>query len=494
MQACLLISTRPQISLALVAVSADPDQARRELSLEPTGSGNSAILTALREGVRLALFRPVLADALVPSLHVLIALVLVYLAVSFGFQVGRVGLSGQFNIQELPRALFLLPLSLFCGLACAAVGRDASLVLRVAVAAVALSVALAIPMGLVSIALTHDWLPIVRQSLGWELWYTFLFWWAGALTFAIVVLVRAPLLSRLRAVAYGLVLLVAPVYWMPAGELWVPPYTGAQSADRVDGVVSESAFYAQQDLLFQAIDSLAPERPGIEDVYVLTAALFASEDVFMKEVGVISSLLAKRFDASGRTLQLINNRATLKELPIASLTSLRRALAAIGERMNPDEDVLVLYLSSHGSDTHHLAVDLWPLRLDPIDPGALRAAIDAAGIRWRVIVVSSCYSGGYVEPLKDERTLIITASSSERQSFGCGAASDFTYLAKALFDEELRKTHSFEAAFARARVSIAQRERAQGFTPSDPQIYVGDAIREKLRSLERRLAGQASHS
>jgi hypothetical protein len=321
-----------------------------------------------------------------------------------------------------------------------------------------------------------------------------LFWWAGALTFAIVGLVRAPLLSRLRAVTYGLVLLVAPVYWMPSAELWAPPYAGAQSADRANGFFSEAAFYAQQDLLSQAIDSLAPERPGIEDVYVLTAALFASEDVFMKEVGVISGLLAKRFDATGRTLQLINNRATLNERPIASLTSVRRALAAIGQRINPEEDVLVLYLSSHGSDTHHLAVDLWPLRLDPIDPGALRAAIEEAGIRWRVVVVSACYSGGYVEPLKDERTLIITASSSERQSFGCGAASDFTYLAKALFDEELRKTHSFEAAFIRARESIAQRERAQGFTPSDPQIFIGDAIREKLKSLERRLAGQARAS
>jgi len=435
-----------------------------------------------------------MADALVPSVHVLMALVLLYLAVSFGFQVGRVGLSGQFNIQELPRALFVLPLSLFCGLACAAATRDASLVLRVAVAALGLSVALAILMGLVSLALTHDWLPIDRQSLGWELWYAFLFWWAGALTFAIAGLVRAPLFARLRAVAYGLVLLVAPVYWMPAGELWSPQYAGAQSANRADGFLSETAFYAQQDLLSQAIDSLAPERPGIEDVYVLTAALFASEDVFMKEVGVISALLTKRFDASGRTLQLINNRATLKELPIASLTSVRRALAAIGERINPEEDVLVLYLSSHGSDTHHLAVDLWPLQLDPIDPGALRAAIDEAGIRWRVIVVSACYSGGFVEPLKDERTLIITASSAKRQSFGCGATSEFTYLAKALFDEELRTTHSFEAAFTRASESIAQRERAQGFTPSDPQIYVGDAIREKLKSLERRLAGQASAS
>ena len=209
----------------------------------------------------------------------------------------------------------------------------------------------------------------------------------------------------------------------------------------------------------------------------------------MKEVGVIADLLEQRFDAHGRTLKLVNNRATLADTPIATLTSVRRALAAIGERMNPAEDVLILYLTSHGSEKHRLSVDLWPLELDAIDPQALRAALDESGILWRVVVVSACYSGGYVEPLRDEWTLIITAASAKRQSFGCGAASDFTYLAKALFDEELRKTHSFETAFAQAKQTIAAREKEKGFVASEPQIYVGAQIRDKLKALERRLAG-----
>ena len=447
------------------------------------------VLTALHEGVRLALFRPVRPDALSPTLRVLVALVLVHLVLSFVFQVARIGPNGQFAFDELPRALFLLPLALFCGLACAEAGRDANLALRVAVAISALAVALIVPMGLVSLGVQRGWFPVEAQRYGVELWYTFLFWWAAASAFAIAGLVRAPLFARLRAIAYGLVLLVAPAYWMPAGQLWSPAYDEAQSADPSRGLIAESVFYAQQDLLAYAIDALAPERPGVEDVYVLTAALFAAEDVFMKEVGVIADLLEKRFDAASRTLTLVNNRRTLAELPIASLTSVRRALAAIGERMNPEEDLLVLYLTSHGSEQHRLSVDLWPLKLDPIDPAALRAALDEAWIRWRVVIVSACYSGGYVEPLKDERTLIITAANATRQSFGCGATSDFTYLAKALFDEQLRNTYSFEAAFEQARKSIERRERAKGFTPSEPQLFVGAKIREKLSSVERRLAG-----
>ena len=453
------------------------------------------VVSALREGVRLLLFRPVRIDALPASIAVLVALALLQLALHFGLQVARVGLHGQFNIGEIPRALFLLPLALFCGLACAEAARDDGLTLKIAVAVSALAVAMSVPMGVVGFAFSYGWLPFEHEGLGEQLWYTFLFWWCAALIFAITGLVRVSLRARLRAIGYVLLFLVAPAYWLPAGSLWTAPYDDtAQNANRGGGLVAETVFYAQQDLLTQAIESLQPERPGIDDIYVLTAALYASEDVFMKEVGVIADLLERRFDAAGRTLRLINNPATLGHTPIASLTSVRRALAAIGERMNAHEDMLVLYLTSHGSEKHRLSVDLWPLQLDAIDPQALRAALDESGIRWRVIIVSACYSGGYVEPLKDARTLIITAASAKRQSFGCGSTSDFTYLAKALFDEELRKTHSFEAAFARAKESIATRERAQGYVPSEPQIHIGAEIREKLKALEGRLGVSASGS
>ena len=80
-----------------------------------------------------------------------------------------------------------------------------------------------------------------------------------------------------------------------------------------------------------------------------------------------------------------------------------------------------------------------------------------------------------------------TAADAERQSFGCGAGSDFTYFAKAYFDEALRGTYSFEAAFDQARASIDARERAEGRTPSNPQIFVGDAIQAKLQRLDKRL-------
>jgi hypothetical protein len=312
------------------------------------------------------------------------------------------------------------------------------------------------------------------------------------------VLRLAPPDVRLRFGAFvvALFLLVLPAWMIPQGYLWTPRFDpNADGTGRTYwAIAEEKAFYAQHDALPRALAAIQPERPGIADLYVITAGLYAREDVFMKEVRVIDTLFRERFDADGRTLMLINNPKTLEQNPVATLTSLTTALRHVGKLMNPDEDVLVLYVSSHGSQQHHLAVEFWPLRLNSIDPAALKAAVSQSGVKWKVLVVSACYSGGFVEPLKDDHTLIITASSATKGSFGCGNESDSTYLAKALFDEELRKTYSFEAAFAEARKSIEQRELGQGYTPSEPQIFVGAAIRDKLTQVEQRLAARQVQS
>jgi hypothetical protein len=224
-------------------------------------------------------------------------------------------------------------------------------------------------------------------------------------------------------------------------------------------LAEEKAFYAQQAALERELDAVQPQRPGVTDLYAIVAAMYAGEDVFMKEANMISALLAKRFDAAGRTVMLVNNVKTLEERPIATLTSLRESLKHLGGVMDKNEDVLLLYVSSHGSENHELAVDFRPLKLETITPDKLKAALADSGIRWKMVIVSSCYSGAFVDALKDERTHVITAARADRSSFGCGYGSDATYLAKALFGEGLAKTYSIEQAFATARAKIEQWEK-----------------------------------
>ena len=118
----------------------------------------------------------------------------------------------------------------------------------------------------------------------------------------------------------------------------------------------------------------------------------------------------------------------------------------------------------------------------------LKDMLDRSGIKWRVLVISACYSGSFVDALKDERTLVVTAAAADKTSFGCSNENDFTYFGDAYINTALREDFSFVAAFERAKDIIARREAAENLIPSEPQIYLGAAMKTKLHQVERRFA------
>jgi hypothetical protein len=137
-------------------------------------------------------------------------------------------------------------------------------------------------------------------------------------------------------------------------------------------------------------------------------------------------------------------------------------------------------------------MQFYPLQLTDLTPPDLRRMLDDAGIRNRVVVVSSCYSGGFVDALKNDDTLIITASAPDRNSFGCSNEADFTYFGKAYFDQALRATDSFIEAFNIAAPNIAAREKKEDYEPSNPQIFVGSHIGATLEALRRGWRGETN--
>jgi hypothetical protein len=463
---------------------------------EPDGRSPSSqraylteVLRNLRAGARLAAFLRVRSDEFLPTVDSFAMLVMLDLLAGLFLGLASAGLAGQFNYYEVPRALLFVPLSLYLGLILVRLETRPRSLLLVPVALVAAGLVITLVSGILDLLIQYRVL-----AWGTTYWryipYVTTTWWLAVVAAAIIRLTPMPPPRAAVGVLAGFVLLVVPVWLYPQNYLWIPGYDesandpgrGAYAA-----LAGEKAFYAQPEILERALEALLPGRPGVPDVYLLAAGLYAREDVFMKETRLIETLFRERFDSAGRSLVLINNPVTVHEYPVASLTSITAALKQIGSRMNVEEDVLVFYISSHGSEKHQLSVNFWPLRLQPIEPAALKQALDESGIKWKVIIVSACYSGGFVEPFKDDRTMMMTASSATRQSFGCGNESDSTYLAKALFDEELRKTYSFETAFENARLNITAREQAQNFTPSEPQIFVGARMREKMKGIERRL-------
>jgi hypothetical protein len=319
-------------------------------------------------------------------------------------------------------------------------------------------------------------------------------WWL-ALLWPVLILLRlafhlAPR-PRLRAVAGALaaaLLLIAPWFWLDPQRLWRTDWEAAAAADgdaewREPGLIDEAerTIYAQPERLGAALAGLAPERAGHIDLYAVAFGGDASEDVFRNEAEYVERLFQSRFDARGRTLVLLNNPASVESRPLASATNLERALLALGAKLDREQDILFLYLTSHGSEDHELYVNQPPLPLDNLTPERLRAALDASGIRWRVLVVSACYSGGYVEALRDPHTLVLTAASADRSSFGCGAASKVTYFGKAFLAQALNRHDDFIAAFGQARESIRRWERRRKIRASRPQIDQGEHIAAQLQ-------------
>lgn len=330
-----------------------------------------------------------------------------------------------------------------------------------------------------------------------------LVWWLLAVSATVsllvvqgVVLYRVSV-GRRRTFLVALLLLSLVDAWALVHQplrLWLPA-TPAQAEERPALPMTPAALERQIGLLPERAAALQPQRPGTVDLYTITFAPYGEEDVFRRESEMVGEVLAQRFDAQGRQLQLLNHPATALQSPWATPENLRRAIQAAATRMDRDEDVLFLHLTSHGAQDGRLAAELWPLQLDELTPQQLRRWLDEAGVRWRVISISACYSGSWLDALSDAGTLVMTAADAQHTSYGCGRLSELTFFGRAVFDEQLRHhTHSFEQAHAAARPVIARREREAGKDDgySNPQIRVGASIRERLALLQRRLAGTAA--
>lgn len=254
----------------------------------------------------------------------------------------------------------------------------------------------------------------------------------------------------------------------------------------VQPVIEEAALYSQPSLLQQALASIDPSTPGKTDWYFMGIAGYAEQDVFRSEIEQVRQLFDVRFGTKGHSIALVNNLHSWLDEPIATKTSIEAGLKRIGQQMNADEDVLFLTLSSHGDQGWFLMQNP-PLQMDNLDPKWLREVLDHSGIRWRVIVISSCYSGSFIDELASPTTVIITASAADKMSFGCSSDADITYFGEAFFAESLRENTSFDAAFKVATQRIHERETAMGFEPSDPQMVVGKLMQTALPAFEQAL-------
>ncbi|WP_305803958.1 C13 family peptidase [Stenotrophomonas sp. YIM B06876] len=278
-------------------------------------------------------------------------------------------------------------------------------------------------------------------------------------------LLRSPLL---RGLMLGAVLLAGG--WPSLAGTAEPP-VWAPTPPVLEG--------AQLARLERELGGLLPQRAGVTDLYVLGVAGDASEDVFRNEVVYLRSLFEQRFGTTGRNVSLINHAGSRDEAaaaPLATYESLGYALDVLGQTLDPDEDVLLLYLTSHGLEDSSFYLQTGPDEEDYLAPEDLAQLLDEAGIGNAVIVVSACYAGGFVPALKAPNRMVVTAARHDRPSFGCGNSDSATWFGRAFLVEALNATSDFATAFEQARATVRRREREEKELPSHPQIAVGQRI------------------
>jgi hypothetical protein len=423
----------------------------------------------LLAGARLALFlpvRPVDFGVSAVDYAVLVACnCLLWILVAGA----RVGFEGQFDPAALLVYLATVPLVLGVALVVAlAYGAPE----RLLTVAVALSASEAL-FQLASLAL-----PYLAAASSPEI-ATFLFFawiWLVAIRAVAVSAGRQRPQIYQGALAVS-VLMAITLFVFPETDVWRAP-----EADEAAPLADERVFHRQGELIERALAEVQPGRPGVREHYFVGFAPDASQDVFVREMRHVKRVFDERLGTAGRSIALASSYDALEEMPIATLTNLARALARVGSAMNGDEDVLVLFISAHGTAEHRLSAWQPPLALSPLTPTALARMLQDSGIKWRVVVISACYSGGFIEPLRDDNSIIITAAAADRTSFGCEGGREFTYFGQALVRDALVSTTSLIEAFEIARNAVSKQEAAEGMPASLPQISVGPAIAELLKA------------
>ena len=122
----------------------------------------------------------------------------------------------------------------------------------------------------------------------------------------------------------------------------------------------------------------AVQRRGVVEGYVVVAAL-EGDPVFNREAREAGRVLARRFDAKGRTLVLASDEGSDTANGAATPDGLAHVLGSVAAVMNRDEDVLILYTTSHGSPHAGLNYRDPARGIAVISPSQLAAMLDQAG-------------------------------------------------------------------------------------------------------------------
>ena len=132
-------------------------------------------------------------------------------------------------------------------------------------------------------------------------------------------------------------------------DVWMPNETQAAESAGAE-VDAEGVLFGQAQRIDQSLEAVGHETSPNSRAFFLGFAGVGDQKVFAQEIGLASRVLGERYDIGRRSVSLINDQRDLERAPLATVTGLRYALRGLASRMNLDRDVLILAISSHGSE------------------------------------------------------------------------------------------------------------------------------------------------
>jgi hypothetical protein len=216
-------------------------------------------------------------------------------------------------------------------------------------------------------------------------------------------------------------------------------------------------------------------------IHIAAFGLWGDESIFRREANGAAKAAAAYFGAKGQIVA----RSNTKDVAEARLSDIREQLKAVAVTANRADDILFLFLTSHGTPEGVGIVTPSEKRSDLLSPRRLARVLKDIDIQHKIVVISACYSGVFVDALANDTTLVITAADAFHPSFGCGAdvKDDWTYFGRAFFVDGLKAGRPLDEAFRIAKARVTEREKAQKFVPSNPQMRGGKTVKAKLAAM-----------
>ena len=286
----------------------------------------------------------------------------------------------------------------------------------------------------------------------------------------------AILATALVFVALNSVLFDSPTLWSE------PEPDGADYERQAEK--AEDLLISQGPRIEAEVGRVQPAQPDKAGVYFVGFAGVGRQKVFADEIKLAARRISDRFDAAQRTVLLLNDRRDLESHPLATVEGLRLTLKDLAAKMDVEKDVLFLSLSSHGDDEPSLSVSNTAVSLRDLSGADLAEALHASGIKWKVIVISACHAGAFIDSLRDDNSVIFTAAAADRTSFGCSDDRELTYFGEAFYRDALPHSATLQEAFDKARADIASREEREHIRASNPREFLGPAMQKKLAEIE----------